>query len=259
MPSEKFIPIGPAGGNTCCVCDGAPTGCTPTCTSNISLATSCLASCCPCPETGSYTASASIVVAGGCSFNATIPLTAADGITICSGTNPASIGGVPCYANSDGSLGPNSGNQSAAYEKFGKLQGTLCPASSPCSGTQIDLSLCCCEIEASMGPVKAGSDGECHMCNYQLTMEFLPLPGKAGSSIEDYCHCPTGVYDQKMLPSTTHASSETTFNAFTFVDGTCDPFYLEFEAENLYWNCDCCQAGDQEGVDNDVTITVTIT
>ena len=214
--------------------------------------------CCPCPETGSYSATASIVVGGGCSFSASIDMAKDDGITICSGTNPASIGGVPCYSNTDGSLGPYSGLP-LPYEKFGKLSGTLCAAAGGCSGTNIDLSLCCCETPAAQGPVKPGSSGECHMCNYQLTMEFLPIPGTAGSDINDYCGCPSGAYDQKMLPSTSFLSSNTTFNAFNFVDGSCDPFYLEFEATGLYWNCDCCQAGDEEGVDNDVTITVTIT
>jgi hypothetical protein len=214
--------------------------------------------CCPCPETGNYSATASIVVGGGCSFSASIDMAKDDGITICSGTNPASITSVPCYSNTDGSLGPYSGLP-LPYEKFGKLSGTLCAASGGCSGTNIDLSLCCCETPAAQGPVKPGSSGECHMCNYQLTMEFLPIPGTAGSDIDDYCGCPTGVYDQKMLPSTSFNSSNTTFNAFNFVDGSCDPFYLEFEATGLYWNCDCCQGGDQEGVDNDVTITVTIT
>ena len=213
--------------------------------------------CCPCPETGSYSATASIVVGGGCSFSASIDMVKDDGIAICSGTNPTSAGGVPCYSNTDGSLGPYSGLP-LPYEKFGKLSGTLCAAGG-CSGTNINLSLCCCETPAAQGPVKAGSSGECHMCNYQLTMEFLPIPGTAGSDIDDYCGCPTGAYDTKMLPSTSYNSSNTTFNAFNFVDGSCDPFYLEFEAENLYWNCDCCQAGDAEGVDNDVTITVTIT
>jgi hypothetical protein len=258
-PNQRGFLSGCSGWQVLCIDDS----CQPTCTQAINLyggaGGPCAPyTCCPCPETGSYSATASIVVGGGCSFSASIDMVKDDGITICSGTNPDSIGGVPCYSNTDGSLGPYSGLP-LPYEKFGKLSGTLCAASGGCLGTNIDLSLCCCETPAAQGPVKPGSSGECHMCNYQLTMEFLPIPGTPGSDIDDYCGCPSGAYDQKMLPSTSFLSSNTTFNAFNFVDGSCDPFYLEFEATGLYWNCDCCQGGDQEGVDNDVTITVTIT
>lgn len=211
--------------------------------------------CCPCPETGDYSATASIVLAGGCSLSTSITIERDDGIAICSGENPASQGGVKCYEDTSA---PYSGIN-RPYEKFGKYSGTLCAAGGGCSGTDINLSLCCCSTPGSMGVVRPGSSGECHMCNYQLTMNFLPISGTAGSSIEDYCYCPTGAYEFPMLPSTSHLSENTTFNAFEFVDGSCEPFYLEFEATGLYWNCDCCQAGDEEGVDNDVTITVTIT
>ena len=43
------------------------------------------------------------------------------------------------------------------------------------------------------------------------------------------------------------------------MDGSFAPFYLEFEATGLYWNGDCFQGGSEVDVDNDVTITVTIT
>ena len=219
--------------------------------------------CCPCPETGSYTATASIVVSGGgdCSFTAEITMTEDDGIPICSGRKPDGPGNVACYINSglNPALEPYSG-VNLPYEKFGKLSGTLCAAEGGCAGTNIDLSLCCCETPN--GAVKPGSSGECHTCNYQLKMEFLPIEGTAGSDIDDYCYCPTAAYSEKMLPSNANNGppydGDFTFSNFQLVDGSCDPFYLEFVAEDLWWNCDCCKAGDQTG-DDDVTITVTIT
>lgn len=217
--------------------------------------------CCPCPETGSYTATASIVVEGGCSFSASIVMAHDDGIAICSGRKPTGPGNVACYVNSglDPAIEPYSG-VNLPYEKFGKLSGTLCAAEGGCSGTNIDLSLCCCETPN--GAVKPGSSGECHTCNYQLKMEFLPISGTAGSDIDDFCYCPSGAYEEKMLPSNANNGppydGDFTFSNFQLVDGSCDPFYLEFVAENLWWNCDCCEAGDDDG-DNDVTMTVTIT
>jgi hypothetical protein len=257
-PSGKFLEIGMPG-SECCFCEGTDTGCEPHCTGAIPLYSEvCFPyTCCPCPETGDYTATASIVLGGGCSLSASIDMTAADGIAICSGENPdSSPGNVQCYSD----VGPYYPRQIAA-EKFGKYTGTLCSAAGGCSGTDINLSLCCCGVPASQGQVKAGSSGECHMCNYQLKMTFLPLPGASGGSVEDYCGCPTGVYDEKMLPTTSAPpyAGDFTFTNFDFVDGSCDPFYLEFEATGLYWNCDCCQGGSEEDVDNDVTITVTIT
>ena len=218
--------------------------------------------CCPCPETGSYNPTASIVVEGGCSFTADIVMTTGDGIPICSGRKPTNPSNVACYINSglNPALEPYSG-VNLPYEKYGRLSGTLCGAEAGCSGTNIDLSLCCCETPN--GVVKPGSSGECHMCNYQLKMEFLPIEGTDGSDIDDYCYCPTGAYSEKMLPSNANNGppydGDFTFSNFQLVDGSCDPFYLEFVAEDLWWNCDCCQAGDDEGVSNNVTITVTIT
>ena len=263
----KFISAGMPD-SECCVCETIGGDCEPVCTGALLLYAHkvdggpCFPyTCCPCPETGNYSATANIVLGGGCSLSASIDMNAADGIAICSGENPdGGAGGLQCYSD----IGPYYPRQIAA-EKFGKFTGTLCGAEAGCSGTDINLSLCCCGVPASQGAVRAGSSGECHMCNYQLKMEFLPLPGTAGGSIEDYCHCPTGsdeygVLDIPLLPTQNYPyDGDFTFSAFEFIDGSCDPFYLEFEATGLYWNCDCCLAGDEEGEDNDVTITVTIT
>ena len=64
-----------------------------------------------------------------------------------------------------------------------------------------------------------------------------------------------------MLPTISDPpyAGDFTFTNFEFIDWSCDPFSLEFEATGLYWNCDCCQGGSEEDVDNDVNINVTIT
>ena len=90
-------------------------------------------------------------------------------------------------------------------------------------------------------------------------MTFLPIPGTAGADIDDYCGYPTGAYAvKKCCRQICLHNGDFTITNIEFIDGSCDPFYLEFEATGLYWNCDCCQAGGEED-DNNVTMTVTIT
>ena len=239
--------------------------CTPECTRGINLygdvadlSQPCFPyTCCPCPETGNYGVSASIVIEGcsGGDLNTTINMDKADGIAICSGMTFGQTD--TCYKNIvTGDLGPYV-LIDKPYEKFGKYSGLLCsPNDAGCSGQEISLSLCCCDN--SVSTVKPSGTGECHMCNYQLSMRFEPRSGEDGSNgIADYCYCPTGYYDNAGLLSYNQNSEETVFHQFNLVDASCEPFYLEFEATGLYYNCDCCLGG-MEDDDNDISITVTI-
>jgi hypothetical protein len=221
--------------------------------------------CCPCPETGSYSRTASIVVTGsterygGCGFSKDVSIESDLGIAICSGENPANEFGIPCFSD----VGPYY-VRDRPFEKYGWSgyisSGYVDGDGNSCSGNKAVISLCCCETPDSMGDVRSGSTGECHMCNYQFTMNFL-------NAVESFppaqCYCPRstgmGIVTHLVPGQEPPGGGGTTiFNNFEFIDGTCDPFMLEFEATGLYWNCDACANGDQVG-DDTVTITVTIT
>lgn len=163
-------------------------------------------------------------------------------------------GNIPCY----GDLGPYHGSGVNA-EKYGVEDFALCSASGSCSGQKIDATLCCCDTPGSQGGTEGQQD--CHTCNYQFTMSFLPL--QTSPSIE-YCFCPqsTGMeIVTHLVPGDDDVGNglKAINTEFTLVDGTCEPFLLEYVASGLYWNCDCLLGGDEADVDNDVTIRVTIT
>lgn len=218
--------------------------------------------CCPCPDTGNYSRTASIVVTGaterygGCGFSKDVSIEADLGIAICSGQNPAGQSLEPCYNN----VGPYY-VEDRPFEKYAWSGSLTTPYTdsdgNSCSGNKAIVSLCCCETPDSMGPVREGSTGDCHMCNYQFSINFLPVAGS------DQCYCPVntgmGILTH-LIPGwlAPGGGGPTMFNEFEFIDGTCDPFMLEFEATGLYWNCDACANGDQVG-DDTVTISVTIT
>jgi|TARA_B100000519_G_C14251858_1_gene442876 hypothetical protein len=253
VKEPKFISAGMPD-SECCVCGNIGNDCESHCTSDMPLYSThedggpCFPyTCCPCPDETTLTASLTV---SPCGLSVEIPLNQGDGIDICSGENPGLAGTTTtCYKD----LGPYY-LKPIREEKFGKYSGVLCDPDPPCSGSKINLSLCCCETPGSMGGVRPGSTGECHVCNYQLTMRFIPLSGRDGTSIDDYCHCPTGYYDVPQLPSAHAGAALDIFNMFSLVNGTCDPFMLDFEASGTRWNCDCCEGGE-----NDQTISITIT
>ena len=221
--------------------------------------------CCACPESGAgvtRTASISVTSSSG-SFNKDITLSS-DESGMCRDAYGVN-GSIPCYSSD---INVYSGINVQA-EKYGVTGFQLCDVGSKpgCSGQRIDATLCCCEVPASQG-LTSGNQ-ECHTCNYQFTMSFIPLndylPVPAHEGVK-YCFCPTGVdayggSDEPLLPGDNIGGTgpKAINELFTLVDGSCEPFFLEFIASGLYWNCDCLLAGDEEDVSNDVTITVTIT
>ena len=220
--------------------------------------------CCPCPESGSGEAgdrTVSISVSsssGGFSKDLAIPYN----FDICQSAygSPAN---TFCY-NSDGY-----DNKGIRAEKYGATGLQLCDPAQDCSGQRVNLTLCCCEVPQSQGESASGFH-DCHVCNYQFTMEFLPLnaymdvPPSEGTK---YCFCPTGIDpesfepEQALLPGDDFIGNgaKRINQTFTLIDGSCQPFYLEYIASGQYWNCDCLLAGQEEDVSNDVVIKVTIT
>jgi len=218
--------------------------------------------CCPCPATGdgrTVTLTLTATCAAG-GVAESITLDASDGMALCSGENYAA-GGVACYATNG--LGQTGTIQK--YEKYGKkdyiFSSIIGDEGGPCFGSKAHFSLCCCG--AGTQAVKVGSSGECHTCNYVLTMDFQPVET---SPDVKYCHCPSGYIEgsvpkTQILPSTSlepASSANSVFNEFVLVSASCDPFILTYEAENLYWNCGPCMNGEEEGVDNNVTLTAVI-
>ena len=299
--TNRFVLIGPAGGNECCVCgflgdqeDSGGHSCSGVCSApNMFLYGSptddppgnphepdavdyvpCFPqSCCPCPPTEADrkvilhlttidSTGLQTCAAGG--VDETVELAALDGIAICSGVNPSKSDEetVYCYETMAPPFPrvPELG-RSGEYEKYGKLgyiftgvDGNAC--GSPYSAVA-DLSLCCCGDYGT--EVKSGSIGECHTCNYVFTMQFHAVDGPDPTR---YCWCPSPE-DQQILPTfgppeSVGEGGRDWFNIFTLVSSHCDPFYLEYEATGVYWNCGPCLNGYGLG-NNTVTISATIT
>ena len=280
--SSRFVHVGPAGNNECCVCGfyHLDSGCSGVCDrANTWLygnregdppqsrggageEVPCVApSCCPCPdmEPDRKVLLTLTVDCGDDSFLEEICLLAGAGISICSGDNPtysSESSTVQCYDPAP-YPGPEDGffitGQHIEYEKYGKSGHIFTGGDPPpCLGAKADISLCCCSEYGSTA--KAGSSGECHTCNYVLTLQFKPVNGT------DYCHCP-GVEEEQILPGYINASpgngGPTHFNEFKLITSSCDPLYLEYEARELYWNCGPCLNGS-ESHHNTVTLHATI-
>ena len=277
--ASRFVPVGPDSNNECCVCgflgnqdDSAGNSCSGICTDgNNNLyganpgegGVPCFPqTCCPCPATGdgrtvTLTLSATCATGG---VAETITLNPSDGMDICSGVNYF-IGGTPCYATNG--LGQTGTIQK--YEKYGKkdhvFSSIVGDEGGPCAGSKADFSLCCCGQGTQA--TKAESTGECHTCNYVLTMDFKPVETTPDVK---YCHCPSGYIEgslpkTQILPGYNNAPAgidTATFNGFVLVNASCDPFILTYEAQNLYWNCGPCMNGEVEDVDNTVNLTAVI-
>ena len=297
--TTRNIPVGSGSNNECCVCgglgnqtDSAGVQCSGSCTQfNNTIGTlygdnpgtndvPCFPqTCCPCPPMGGdgeHAGTRSVILnlttnVGGetCALgglNQDITLTHTDGIPICTG-GTIEGGGATCYA---GTETVRERGLNAPMEKYGKKD-HIFPTipgdeGGSCSGVKADISLCCCHAIGSN--VKMGVAGECHTCNYHLTIDFKPFET---SPDYKYCHCPSGYVGgddptQLKMPillgqnhEPADSSAQHDFSAFTLVHGQCDPFILEYEAEDLYWNCGPCMNGEEEGVDNTVKISATIT
>lgn len=201
--------------------------------------------CCPCPATGTNTVTASLSVAGGGGLSKDITLSS-DKSSMCLSAHGAQ-GNVQCYT----STGPYYGSGVEA-EKYGVENFELCAPQGGCSGQYIDATLCCCETPGAQGETEGLQ--ECHTCNYQFTIDWIPLD-KPGAV--EYCYCPDDGMSEKLVPGDEPGTEgvKVINTEFTLVDGTCDPFYLKYIASGMYWNCDCVQAGDS----STVVLTVIIT
>ena len=308
--SNRFVLIGPAGGNECCVCGflgdqedsgghscsgvcGAPNpflygnanedppGYPPSPSTPDEYVPCFPQSCCPCPPTGAdrkvilylttLDSSGIETCAAGGGIDEEVELIAPDGIAICSGQNPSdSAGGVVstlmCYETNAPPFPrvPELG-RSGEYEKYGKIgykftgvDGEACEYLG--ASAIADISLCCCGDYGSYpatGNPRVRSMGECHTCNYVLTMQFkVVIPGDPNK----YCACPGGDESNQVLPQYGPTDSPgngglTHFNQFNLISSQCDPFYLEYEATGLYWNCGPCLNGGSDTVTISATIT----
>lgn len=233
-------------------------------------------SCCPCPPTEAdrkvilhlttVNGAGVQTCAEGGGVDETVELAAPDGISICSGDNPPSSAGetLSCYESNAPPFPrvPELG-RSGEYEKYGKIgyyfTGVNGGACNYLGASAIaDISLCCCGDYGS--EVKSGSIGECHTCNYVLTMQFkVVIPGDP----DKYCACPSPESSQVLPtfgpPQSFGQGGDNWFNQFNLVSSNCDPFYLEYEATGLYWNCGPCLNGVEVDEDNTVTLLATIT
>jgi len=284
--SSRFVPVGPSGDNTCCVCGfyHKDSGCSGVCGGpNTELYGNitddnpgegdipCFPwSCCPCPPTGAerkvlLTLTTSVGDHESCAVGGVdeeICLLAPAGISICSGDKGPSDDDdaiLFCYETYDyGEIGRNN-----PYEKYGKKNHVFSAINPPdCAGAKADISLCCCGDYGS--EPRAGHSGECQTCNYVLTIQFLPVDVVADP--DEYCHCPD-TEDEQILPGYSNDSpangGRDWFNSFELISSVCslpDPetlLYLEFEAKDLYWNCGPCLNGDDVD-DNTVTLSATI-
>ena len=300
------VVIGPSGGNECCICGGVQkhvregdlvqrSGCLQKCkvAQNISFDnrvdnvgnSTYVPRCCPCPFTGGETLDVDFIFSGcdnprTSTWSQTIQLTTGMGIPACTGsfeelTSDAGCGAIPCYGTAgDPSAGTRFTNNAAhGYEKYAG-SGTLCDdgfAGAGCSGKNIGVTLCCCDYGAEQDTyANTNIWKDCNICNYKLTVNFMPISGKIGA---DYCYCPEDPYgmgDQHILPGNTNAIDqglECTNLGLNLQTGVCptgegtafgDNFALKFVRSGLWWNCDCCQGGNGAG-DNQVAIWATVT
>ena len=271
--SSRFVPIGSGSNNECCVCGFVSVGssCSGVCGQpNIFLYGNptddppgtpgipgeeipCFPqSCCPCPSMETdrsvvLTLTAACAVGG---VAETITLNKTDGLTICQHDNPGEYATetIRCYTT----FGYGQMGKDSEYEKYGKKNhvfNNITVGGEVCAGAKADISLCCCGDYGS--EVAVASTGDCHTCNYVLTIQFKPVDGS------DYCHCPDG--ETHLLPGyINEIDGRDWFNQFQLISSNCKPLYLEYEANDLYWNCAPCLNGDGLG-DDTVQLSATIT
>jgi len=295
--------IGPSGGNECCICGGLQkhlqegdlverSGCLQKCKISQNIAfnevvddpavSTCIPRCCPCPFMEGETLDVDFIFSGcdnprTSTWSQTIQLTTGMGIPACRSnfeelTSDAGCGATPCY-NSDPGYDKFVDNAAHPYEKYAG-SGTLCGNDdryAGCSGKNIGVTLCCCDHGAEQDLYQNSNVWkDCNICNYKLTVNFMPISGKIGA---DYCYCPIDPYgdDQHfILPGNENGPGEgfeCTDLGLNLQTGVCptgagsefgDNFLLKFVRSGLWWNCDCCQGGNG-GSDNQVAIWATVT
>ena len=291
MACEKILgrgdklKIGPESDNECCVCCGAQE-CSAAYENTVGQG--CPSHCCPCPPMGSVIASfASTQCAPLDGLELTF--TRALGIPICSGDNPQheSLG---CYksdfdTSTCGIETPNGPELSGCgaypeiyqetlhnfeYEKWG-FSGLICDGDlgAECTGQNVKMSLCCCDhMDASA--IGTGTIGDCHSCRYQFQIQFQTHDP---NDVDSYCSCPTGEgyggADAFALPFCEPGSPVawpcgSPESTLTMTASDCDipglgeAWTLTYALTDVYWNCDCCAGGADEG-DDTVDVTVTFT
>ena len=187
--SKTIGPIGPAGGNTCCICcheccgfQTLPHGCG-------------VENCCPCPTENydGFDVRIMIQKAAGGTDTMMIPLKSYWGYT-CDDDVMGCYDGTP--------------DISKTVEKWGSEPGKrYCTGGSDCEGQYIQVSLCCCP-GAPNGPdydCSPQACGDCNTCNFNLFMSFLPGSGPDYSDKLPAweCSCPDDYDEIQMVPGDT--------------------------------------------------------
>tara|TARA_R110001599_G_scaffold332342_1_gene547672 strand:- start:938 stop:1315 length:378 start_codon:yes stop_codon:yes gene_type:complete len=118
--------------------------------------------------------------------------------------------------------------------------------------------------------IGTGTIGDCHSCRYQFQIQFQTHDP---NDVDSYCSCPTGEgyggADAFALPFCEPGSpvawpcgspeSTLTMTASDCdIPGSGEAWTLTYALTDVYWNCDCCAGGADEG-DDTVDVTVTFT
>lgn len=225
----------------------------------------CPSHCCPCPPTGDICLTF-YDLGGNCGplDGVTMQLTREAGIPYCSGENPEVIhAGELCYdpemyTGCPVCPGEDWKNYTMSlngwpHEKWAG-SGTFCgsDAGGCGSGERITVSLCCCD---NIGAANQGVffEDDCHGCRYQLRFKWdtweNPPPGATWYD-GDYCTCPVGYYEEKLIPPeycATYGPEIFTWEMHKTECGSGNPdnWKTVFEIVSGVWNCSCCTGWDE--------------
>ena len=143
-------------------------------------------------------------------------------------------------------------------------------------GEKLNIILCCCDTCGEKINPTSNNPQDCHTCNYQLFLQWGHW-----THGDDFCTCQDGPNpgcpppcgnEEMLIPICSYgppAVCDNDTHDMFFYTGQCAsgntdnegsptrPFILEYSYDDRWWNCDCCQNGDQP-TDNDVDITFTI-